>query len=146
MNKKRTYTLIELSTMSGTTLRTLRSDIKSGLLLGTKDSGKWIFTEDDLNLYFSHPEIRQRIRSKIHAPAFLFLEALGHPKPSTCLIHDVQDKAEAERLNAVLAAYAKTHTNGNMSYTYFYDDEKRCGRFIMTGTTMYIREAIALLQ
>ena len=140
------YTLSELSTMSGTTLRTLRSDIKSGLLLGTKDSGKWIFTEDDLNRYFSHPEIRQRIRSKIHAPAFLFLEALGNSKPSTCLIHDVQDKAEAERLNAVLAAYAKAHANGNMSYTYFYDDEKLCGRFIMTGTTMYIRKAIDLLQ
>ena len=145
MNEK-TYTLSDLSAMSGTTLRTLRSDIKSGLLSGTKDAGKWIFTENDLNLYFSRPEIRQRIRSKIHAPACLFLDALGHPKPSTCLIHDVQDKAEAERLNAVLAAYAKARADGNMSYTYFYDDEKRCGRFIMTGRTMYIREAIALLQ
>ena len=146
MNKKRTYTLIELSTMSGTTLRTLRSDIKSGLLVGTKNSGKWEFTDDELNCYFNRPEIRQRIRSKIHAPMHSFIDALGHPKPSTCLIHDIPDKTEAELLNAVLSEYAKAHAKGNMSYTYFYDDEKLCGRFIMTGTTMYIRKAMDLLQ
>lgn len=143
--EKKYYTLNDISSMSGTTLRTLRKDIASGILLGTKNSGKWEFTEADLNCYFDHPVIRQRIRSKVHAPMLSFIDALGSPKPTSCFIHDVTDEKESEKLNLILAEYAKGHANGNMCYTYFYDKEKHCGRFILIGTTTYIHGAMKFL-
>lgn len=146
MNVDKRYTLNDIATMSGTTLRTLRNDIKSGLLLGTKKSSNWEFSEADLNRYFNHPVIHQRIRSKIHAPMLSFIDALGSPKPTSCIIHDVTDEKEAEKLNQMLAEYAKDHANDNMCYTYYYDKGKRCGRVILIGTISYIKGAMDFLR
>lgn len=149
MNQENTsdknYTLNDIADMTGTTIRTLRLDIKNGLLSGSKIDGKWSFSEEELAGYFDLEVIRQRIMNKVQAPIYVFLDALGCTKPSSCFVHDVYDKEEAEELNARLTEYAKNNDNGNMCYTYFFDDEKKCGRFVFMGTVDYIRGAMDYL-
>lgn len=142
---KKDYTLNDIADMTGTTIRTLRLDIKNGLLCGNKVDGKWSFPEEEIERYFNLEVIRQRIRNKVQAPAYTFMDALGCSKPSSCFIYDVYDKDEAETLNNRFAEYAKNRDDNNMCYTYFYDDEKHCGRFVFIGTASYVRGAMDIL-
>ena len=44
---KKDYTLNDIADMTGTTIRTLRIDIKNGLLCGNKSDGKWSFAGEE---------------------------------------------------------------------------------------------------
>lgn len=140
------YSLNEIAEMTGTTIRTLRTDMQKGWLTGTMTEGKWEFSEEDLNRYFGNSEVRKRIRIKGNAPAYDFLDALGCEKPETCAIYDVEDREIAEQKNALLFERMKAHSHGNCGYTYYYDEEKMCGRFVVLGSIHYVLGVMELLK
>ena len=143
---KKIYTLNEISEMTGTTIRTLRSDIQKGWLTGNMADGKWEFTEEDIDRYFSNSEIRKRIRVKGNVPAYDFLDALGCEKPEACIIYDVAGYETAEQKNALLFEQVKDITQGNCGYTYYFDEEKSCGRFVVLGSVQYVAKVINILM
>lgn len=140
------YSLNEIAEMTGTTIRTLRSDIQKGWLVGCMKEGKWEFSEEDMNRYFENEEIKKRIRVKINAPAYDFIDALGCEKPASCMIYDVKEYVVAEQKNALLYERVKDISQGNCGYTYYYDEEKRCGRFVIIGSLDYMATAIDVLK
>lgn len=136
----------ELSRMSSITVRTLSSDIKAGLLKGEKVSGKWMFSEENLQEYFTNSVIQQRIKSKVHSPLYTFIDALGASKPPACFIFDVHDREEAEEKNVAVTKYVQGICDKNVAYTYYYDETKKCGRFILIGGFEFVMGAIRRLD
>lgn len=136
----------ELSRMSSITVRTLRSDLKAGLLKGEKISGKWMFSEKNLKEYFANSVIRQRIKAKVHSPLYTFIDALGARKPPACFIFDENDRDVAERKNQEVAQYVQGFMGQNVAYTYYYDETRKCGRFILIGSFDFVKGAIERLE
>ena len=144
MEKK--YTLNDVSDMTGTSIRTLRTDIRKGWLTGNIIDGKWEFIKENLDWYFAHSEIRKRIRVKGNAPAYDFLDALGCEKPEACMIYDVAGYEIAEEKNRLLYEQMKDISQGNCGYTYYFDEGKACGRFVIIGSLHYVAKVIDILR
>ena len=142
----RMLSIQELSRMSSITVRTLRSDMKAGLLKGEMVSGKWMFSDENLKEYFGNNVIRQRIKAKVHSPLYTFIDALGASKPPACFIFDVHDREEAEWKNETVAQYVQGFSDHNVAYTYYYDETRKCGRFILIGTLEFVMGAIRRLE
>ena len=69
----KTYTINELSTITGLTTRTLRNYIKDELLKGDKSTGQWFFSEENIHSFVSHPSVHPSIQAKNRAIAYDFL-------------------------------------------------------------------------
>ena len=65
------YTIEQLSCITGLTTRTLRNYLKSNILQGSKDSGMWHFTEEQVSEFIHHPMVYPSIqdtRSRVTMP------------------------------------------------------------------------------
>ena len=57
---EKTYDIAQLAQMTGLTDRTLRSDLKKGILTGTLLNGKWQFSPQQVQRFFDTPAVCAR--------------------------------------------------------------------------------------
>ena len=95
------YTLNELATMTGLTTRTLRTYLKTGLLLGEKTDGVWRFTAEVCERFFSHPSVKPALQAKRNALVFDFLGNRFKRENELCVVLDLlPQEGEAEEVSA----------------------------------------------
>ena len=82
------YTIEQLSCITGLTTRTLRNYLKSNILQGSKDSGMWHFTEEQVSDFIHHPAVYPSIQAKHHAIVYDFLAGQDNGKNEICVLLD----------------------------------------------------------
>ncbi len=96
---ERTYSLNDLSQMTGLTTRTLRNYIRMEFLQGEKEDGIWRFTPEAYTEFLSHPNVQPVLRAKQQGIVYDFLAEKKRGGPKACLI---LDDAEEVRIEEVL--------------------------------------------
>lgn len=87
---ERTYSISEVSLMSGFTDRTLRTYLKQGFLHGEKTDGMWRFTDEDLEKFFGDPYVKEGLRIKRNGTVYDFLAGSRHQNGGACVILDIK--------------------------------------------------------
>ena len=130
MNK--TYTINELSIMTGLTTRTLRNYVKDGLLKGGKSTGQWLFTEEDISSFVSHPSVHPSIQAKNRAIIYDFL---GNDRKKTNEICTIMDfyisQDEASEIVQNICTTISTSNLENIRFSYECHDQHT--RIILCG-------------
>ncbi|MCR5767905.1 MAG: helix-turn-helix domain-containing protein [Lachnospiraceae bacterium] len=85
---KPTYSINEVSKMTGLTTRTIRNYLYDGTATASKIDGKWVFSEKEFLAMLENPYIAPAIKAKNHAPVFDFLKADKKPDNELCLVID----------------------------------------------------------
>ena len=80
------YTIEQLSCITGLTTRTLRNYLKSNILQGSKDSGMWHFTEEQVSDFIYHPAVYPSIQAKHHAIVYDFLAGQDNGENEICVL------------------------------------------------------------
>lgn len=92
------YNINNVAMMTGFTTRTIRNYIKMGLLNGNKENGIWQFTAENLEEFFTNPNITAALNSKRNAQVFDFLADDKKQVNSVCVILDLHvDQEVAEK-------------------------------------------------
>jgi len=92
------YDINQLATITGLTTRTLRNYLDQGILEGEKVSGCWRFSEENLEKFFSSPDVKRALTAKQHALVFDFMADTYKKNSRLCIIMDipvVQEEAKA---------------------------------------------------
>lgn len=149
MAEKR-YDINEISTMTAMTTRTLRTYLKQGILTGTKENGKWMFSEQDIRKFFDSDYVKQGLQIKNHAIVADFVRNLKKEESSACLIYDVPGEEETQKelcrkvLNYINENYRENEENNQFSY--YYDKDAKMGRFVLKGNPQIAAGFLALLR
>lgn len=85
---KTTYSINEVSRMTGLTTRTIRNYLGDGTATASKVDGKWVFTQEDFIAMLTNPYIAPAIKAKNNAPVFDFLKADKKTDDEVCMIID----------------------------------------------------------
>ena len=127
---EKTYNLSEIAMMSGFTERTLRSYLKQGLLNGEKTDGKWQFSEEEIDRFFSDPYVREGLRIKRSSVVFDFLSAPKTHQNHACVIIDrAVSLSEGTKISAFFCE--EMQNAKDVTFNYGYDDN-HC-RIILAG-------------
>jgi len=85
---KATYSLNEVSKMTGLTTRSIRNYLYDGIATASKIDGKWVFSEKEFLAMLENPYIAPAIKAKNYAPVFDFLKADRKTDSTICLVID----------------------------------------------------------
>ena len=95
------YTIQQLSIITGLTSRTLRNYLKSGFLQGSRETGVWQFTEQQISDFLNHPAVYPSIQTKQNALVYDFLSDLDPAENEECILlkrtipeHEARDIAD----------------------------------------------------
>ena len=124
------YTIQQLSMITGLTTRTLRSDLKSGLLQGSKETGIWQFTEQQVSDFITHPAVRPGIRAKQNAIVYDFLADLNPSENEECILltRTTEESKAKEMADFFCTAVSEL---SQIRFTYNYHSGK--ARYILRG-------------
>ena len=129
-----TYSLKDISMMTGYTTRTLRSYISSGLLKGTCDNRKWIFTEADFDEFISNRFIMDGIKIKCNVQIKQFMQSMKRDHSQACFVYDLPGSMEeVECICKTLIAYLSDNENAIVTFSFYYDEPCKVGRFVFIG-------------
>ncbi len=93
------YTIEQLSMITGLTTRTLRNYLRSDILQGSKDTGIWQFTEQQVSEFVAHPAVRPSIQAKHHAIVYDHLAGQVQAPNELCILLDLAlDVSEAKEI------------------------------------------------
>ncbi len=146
MEFEKLYTAEDVVQITGLTLRTIRSYIKSGKLKGRRIGVQWRFTAADIEALFETPEAaaaeKNDKRAEAERPeterlARSFLERTKAPRASACVIVDMPGVTEQEarflfgRLQSLAAVYQDGPKRLELSYE--YDENREQARYVFNG-------------
>ena len=146
MEFEKLYTAEDVVQITGLTLRTIRSYIKSGKLKGRRIGVQWRFTAADIEALFENPDAKEAAEAEKKAEAELsetgkqtkrFLERVKAPRSSACVIVDMPGVTEQEarflfgRLQSLAAVYQDGPKRLELSYE--YDADKEQARYVFDG-------------
>ncbi len=145
MEFEKLYTAEDVVQITGLTLRTIRSYIKSGKLKGRRIGVQWRFTAADIEALFETPgstgtaeaEKKAEELSETEKQAKRFLERAKAPRSSACVIVDMPGVTEQEarflfgRLQSLAAVYQDGPKRLDLSYE--YDADKEQARYVFDG-------------
>jgi len=94
--KHNSFSIRQLSLMSGLTDRTIRNYIASGILQGEKSDGVWSFSPEQVRNFFYHPAVRPSILAKQNAIVYDFLQDGRKKNCEICMILDLPEKNKRE--------------------------------------------------
>lgn len=80
------YSINELAVMTGFTTRSLRNFIQMDFLKGEKVNGEWKFSTEQIENFFSNPNIKQGLVSKANSVVYDFLLNQDSDKNKMCSI------------------------------------------------------------
>ncbi|MBQ8777761.1 MAG: hypothetical protein IJZ71_09780 [Treponema sp.] len=83
---KEFYSINELAVMTGFTTRSLRNFIQMDFLKGEKVNGEWQFSTEQIENFFSNPNIKQGLVSKANSVVYDFLLNQDSDKDKMCSI------------------------------------------------------------
>lgn len=92
-----TYTITDLSVMTGLNVRTIRRYLAAGQLEGTKENGTWRFTPEQFEKFLRQDMVRQSVQAKANGIVFDFLLA-ERKERAACLICSWPAEGEAEQV------------------------------------------------
>lgn len=138
-----TYTIEDLSVMTGLSTRTIRSYLSSGQLEGEKIDGAWHFTAEQFGAFLGQDMVRQSVRAKANGKVYDFLLRERRKESGACLIWDwpVEDSGAEEALRERLMAEVNRLEVG-CAYLF----ERGCARAILTGTPEKLGELLGKLR
>ena len=140
------YTLNELSQMTGYSTRRLRTFLKEGTLQGSCEGRKWLFSEKDLEQFFSKGYVMDGIPIKTNMQVQHFLEETNKSEPKTCVIHDEPGEETAEELNRRMLAVINEKAYEGLTYNYYFDKRTNQGRFVLCAPFEAIAELMEELR
>ena len=85
---KATYSINEVSRMTGLTTRTIRNYLSDGIATASKIDGKWVFSQKEFIAMLDNPYIVPAIKAKNYAPVFDFLKEDKKSDSELCLVID----------------------------------------------------------
>ena len=138
-NKRRyiMYTIEQLSCITGLTTRTLRNYLKSNILQGSKDTGMWHFTEEQVSDFIHHPAVYPSIQAKHHAIVYDFLAGQDNGENEICVLLDLKlDRGKAQQTADFFCNAANTLSHIRFAFSY----KSGKGRYILKGTEDEIRQ------
>lgn len=130
------YTIEQLAMITGLTTRTLRNYLKSGILQGSKETGIWQFSEQQVSDFVSHPAVHPSIRTKQNAAVYDFLSGQDQAENEMCILLNRTVSQEEGKKAADFfcnAAAGLTH----ICFTYSYHAGK--AHYIFKGSEAEIR-------
>lgn len=133
------YTIEELSLITGLTTRTLRNYLKKDILQGSKESGLWEFTEQQIINFIHHPSVWPSIKAKHCAIVYDFLARQGSGENEMCVLLDrTLGEKEAKELADFFCNTAKRLSHIRFAFSY------QCGiaRCILKGQEDDIKQVM----
>ena len=125
------YTMEQLATLTGLTTRTLRNYLKAEILQGSKDTGIWQFTEEQVSEFVRHPAVYPSIQAKHHAMVYDFLARQDHSENEMCILLDrTLGEEEAKELTDFFCHAVSGRTHIRFAFSY----ESGKARYILKGT------------
>lgn len=125
------YTMEQLATLTGLTTRTLRNYLKAEILQGSKDTGIWQFTEQQVLEFVRHPAVFPSIQAKHHAIVYDFLARQDHSQQELCILLDrTLGEEEAKKLADFFCHAASSCSHIRFAFSY----ESGKARYILKGT------------
>ncbi len=138
-NTDKTYSIANLSLMTGLTDRTLRNYLANGILQGEKVDGAWQFTDVQIEQFICHPSVRPSILAKNNSLIYDFLIEDHTKNSEMCVILDVPEQEKEE----VSTYFCDTISGGdyhNLRFT--FDGVGGSSRVILRGNTDDVLELV----
>lgn len=124
------YTIEQLSTLTGLTTRTLRNYLKADMLQGSKDTGIWQFTEEQVSQFVRHPAVAPSIQAKHHAIVYDFLARQDHSENEMCILLDrTLPEEEAKKLADFFCQAVSRRSHIRFAFSY----ESGKARYMLKG-------------
>lgn len=139
-NTDKTYSIANLSLMTGLTDRTLRNYLANGILQGEKADGAWRFTDMQIEQFICHPSVRPSILAKNNSLVYDFLIEDHTKNSEMCVILDVPEQENEE----ISAYFCDSISNGgyhNLRFT--FDGVGGSSRVILRGATDDVLELVS---
>ena len=124
------YTIAQITLMTGLTDRTIRNYISSGFLEGDKTDGVWRFTPEQVEAFMLHPAVRPSILAKYNALVYDFLTEDKRQQNEACIILDLPGRSGRE-ISDYFCNAIKNGTFENIRFT--FNSVKRTPRVILQG-------------
>ena len=131
------HTIEELATMTGLTSRTLRNYIKAGILKGSKETGCWEFSDEQIDDFVSDPNARASIKAKHSSVVYDFLAGQENSENETCVLLDITVSEEkAKNISDFFCKQASEASD--IRYSYRYQSGK--AHFVLKGAEETVRK------
>lgn len=138
---KEKYTISDVATMTALSARTIRSYLKSGLLCGQMEAGKWVFTEDEIEAFFANRQVRTAVQTRKTAAVRDFLADTHKRAEKMCMMWDFPvGSAEAD---AITARFVQGVQEAGGGLTFSADRVGSVMRVILTGPPEAVLSCIA---
>ena len=113
------YTIAQLSMITGLTSRTLRNYLKSGLLEGSKETGVWQFTDQQVSAFITHSSVYPSMQAKQHALVYDFLSGQNQAENEECvLLNRTIEESKAKEIADFFCSTAGKLNHIRFTYTY----------------------------
>ena len=139
---KEFYSINELSTISGFTTRSLRNFIQMEFLKGEKFNGEWRFSLEQIEDFFSNPNIKEGIKSKNNSVVYNYL--LNKPEnDKICSIVDLnltpnETKTLSEKICQII-----NDSNANVEFKFSAHNGNV--RIIIAGEKNFVKQILLLI-
>ena len=132
------YDINNLSLITGLTDRTLRNYLSMGILKGEKQEGKWLFTEEQVDEFISHPAVTPSLKAKRNALIYDFLAENSSNNRLITVLQINADKNRAGEISEFFCNKMKSMKNADFSFTY----EKGRAQVILKGDEDEVSKAM----
>lgn len=135
------YTIEDLTVMTGLTDRTVRNYIRQGFLQGQQEKGKWLFSDENLDTFFSHPAVVPALQAKRNSVVFDFLKDDKKQAEEICVILD-WPKGKGEDLSGFFC----NAVNESSGVKMFFHNDRGNVRVILSGDMQNVLSVLAAYQ
>ncbi len=112
------HDLLYLSEITGFTDRTLRNYLSTGLLKGSKQEGKWIFTDEEITDFITNPNVKPSLTSKRNALIYDFMSESNDANRTLMVLHINADKEKAKIISDFFCEQMNHIKNVDFSFSY----------------------------
>lgn len=112
-----TFSLYQLTLITGLTDRTLRNYLADGFLQGEKVNGAWRFTSEQVQALVNHPAVRPAILAKKNAMIYDFLLDDQKQAAECCLVLDVPGM-DCQQAMAFFGSPINSGNHRNIRFSY----------------------------
>ena len=139
---KEFYSINELSTISGFTTRSLRNFIQMEFLKGDKFNGEWRFSLEQIEDFFSNPNIKEGIKSKNNSVVYNYL--LNKPEnDKICSIVDLNLTPNETKTLSEKICQMINDSNANVEFKFSAHNGNV--RIIIAGEKNFVKQILLLI-
>jgi hypothetical protein len=136
------YSINELSTISGFTTRSLRNFIQMEFLKGEKFNGEWRFSLEQIENFFSNPNIKEGIKSKNNSVVYNYL--LNKPEnDKICSIVDLNLTPNETKTLSEKICQMINDSNANVEFKFSAHNGNV--RIIIAGEKNFVKQIVLLI-